>query len=415
MMVADLTDKGRLRKEAFKNMHLVSASECRILYYSKSCDNSVSDSIKEFVKDQSWVNGTIFSDSLEFPDGMELYRTLLIGDQNERRVRFVKQNTEATTKVIVKQFFPGRNLSSSNIAKNQMDLLQSMAGDYFDFVILKNELPDGIFQTLRTYGSKAPLQLLASCNALPLMMEPCSQNDPFKPDNSGQAGKPGKRGKAAAKRKADKITGTAEDGDTDDSRVVNEETGLTEKEWTAIKQKNKWEPNAEYFPGREQPKTDGTMRSSRGGRKTGSKMGPGGQLQTPAGNKLAMMEAKPITGLKNDPAAARDQMALEQQLRECIKQRDEVIEALEEQVAAKQQAYDALLEQFNSLNADFQLAKEYSSGREKLHNLAHSGAHRELMIMNAMAQKACPEVSWPEPVLPGKDIEEYAWKWDTGY
>ena len=144
-------------------------------------------------------------------------------------------------------------------------------------------------------------------------------------------------------------------------------------------------------------------------------MGPGGQLQTPAGNKLAMMEAKPITGLKNDPAAARDQMALEKQLRECIKQRDEVIEALEEQVAAKQQAYDALLEQFNSLNADFQLAKEYSSGREKLHNLAHSGAHRELMIMNAMAQKACPEVSWPEPVLPGKDIEEYAWKWDTGY
>ena len=105
MMVADLTDKGRLRKEAFKNMHLVSASECRILYYSKSCDNSVSDSIKEFVKDQSWVNGTIFSDSLEFPDGMEVYRTLLIGDQNERRVRFVKQNTEATTKVIVKPFF----------------------------------------------------------------------------------------------------------------------------------------------------------------------------------------------------------------------------------------------------------------------------------------------------------------------
>lgn len=175
-MVADLTDKGRLRKEAFKNMHLVSASECRILYYSKSCDNSVSDSIKEFVKDQSWVNGTIFSDSLEFPDGMELYRTLLIGDQNERRVRFVKQNTEATTKVIVKPFFPGRNLSSSNIAKNQMDLLQSMAGDYFDFVILKNELPDDILQTLRTYGSKAPLQLLASCNALPLMMEPCPQN-----------------------------------------------------------------------------------------------------------------------------------------------------------------------------------------------------------------------------------------------
>ncbi len=141
MMVADLTDKGRLRKEAFKNMHLVSASECRILYYSKSCDNSVSDSIKEFVKDQSWVNGTIFSDSLEFPDGMELYRTLLIGDQNERRVRFVKQNTEATTKVIVKPFFPGRNLSSSNIAKNQMDLLPGLPARSGGGPADKNDFP----------------------------------------------------------------------------------------------------------------------------------------------------------------------------------------------------------------------------------------------------------------------------------